>query len=154
MSKIIAKCEKLDRNKDLLIHVDDLEEVIQSCLPKNPLTRRELNHILSILTNDRRRGTVEYGRIYDVLDGRVVTEASHERWREGTPSTSLAMKTGSIGEFLEAIACPAETVNFKKLIGALERFERDTGMRISPTDDGLLIPLGPDLRASVKFYTN
>jgi len=62
--------------------------------------------------------------------------------------------SGSVGDWLIKSACPAEVKNFKKLIACLERFERESGMRLNmkPNGEGFDIPLGPDLACSMSFH--
>lgn len=62
--------------------------------------------------------------------------------------------SGSVGDWLMKSACPAEVKNFKKLIACLERFERESGMRLNmkSNGEGFDIPLGPDLAASLSFH--
>lgn len=61
--------------------------------------------------------------------------------------------SGSVGEWLKKSACPAEIKNFKLFVSCLEKFERDSGMKISLKEDGgFLVPLGPDMRANISFF--
>ena len=63
-----------------------------------------------------------------------------------------AQSRGTVGEWLTKSACPSEVKAFKKLISALERFEREAGTTITTEADGSLsIPLGPDLKATINF---
>lgn len=155
VASIVSKCEVLDRNRDNIIHVDDLEEVIQECLKDNPLTRREMNYLLGRITHDKRRGNVEYSQLFEILEQRENKVEKEEVWHddEACDDDVESAEKGSIGEFLQRSACPAEVKNFKRFIAALEMFERDSGMRVTSIDGGFLVPLGPDLRASVKFFT-
>lgn len=57
----------------------------------------------------------------------------------------------SIGNWLSNNSCPSEINNFQLFIKCLENFEKQSGLRIKANDDGFLIPLGPDLRATVNF---
>jgi hypothetical protein len=120
-----------------------------------------MNHLLCLLSFDKKRGNVEYHRLLNLLDSDVYhpndTDVKEKWMDEGAdnlsrPRTNLT-KAGSVGEFLQSVACPSEIKNFKRLISALETFERESGMKISSNADGdFLIPLGPDLKASLKFF--
>ena len=48
-------------------------------------------------------------------------------------------------------ACVAEQRNFKLLMSALDKFEHESGMRVHVGKDGLVIPLGPDLQATLDI---
>jgi hypothetical protein len=37
-------------------------------------------------------------------------------------------------------------------MACLETFEHESGMKIKPQNDGFLVCLGPDLRATVSFH--
>lgn len=156
VATIIERCRQLDRNNDDIVHVDDLEDVIQQCLGEHKLTTREIHRLFSSLSFDKKRGNVEYLKLSSILEPmKTPSKASaEEKWHDSPDDEpdSRDIKSGSVGEFLQRGACPAEIKNFKRLIAALERFERDSGMKLAPTDDGFVVPLGPDLRASIKFF--
>lgn len=58
---------------------------------------------------------------------------------------------GSIGHFLDEVACPAEVRNFQHFVYCMEKYEKLTGMECQPTRDGFIIPMGPDMKANVTF---
>ena len=179
-ASVIEGCRKLDRNKDGRVHFDDLEMVMIDLLHKKglELTRREWRHIMSGMTNSPERGDVLYEKLYDVLDS--ADGVSQEMWYDqGTIETiqlsaplgsssplRTSVKTtnlsptrrrkvsgppGSIGEFLEKKGNDSEISNCKKFIHALEKYERDSGMKVEQTGDGLVVPLGPDLKVSISY---
>ena len=74
-----------------------------------------------------------------------------ERWYEDPYEQEFSGPRGSIGDFLNKAACPSEIQNYKTLMACLEKYERETGLRISTNDDGFRIPLGPDLKAAITF---
>ena len=151
VAAIVSKCERIDRNKDMYIHIDDLEEIIQDSLKTSKLTKREMNFLLGQLTHDRRRGNIEYNHLFDVLEGRNLRKDSErERWYN-PEQVADSPKPGTIGEYLERAACPAEIQNFKRFIAALETYERGSGNSVGTSENGFLIPLGPDLKVSVQF---
>lgn len=130
-------------------------------------------------------GQINYRKLYDVLG--ATNEYTHkstrhvdvEHWIDDVPasknpSEKWATMPGSVGEWLFKAACPSEIANFKRFISCLERFERESGMKIQLTPGGLIlniafsftliyyniiiynignfkVPLGPDLQASIKF---
>ena len=63
-----------------------------------------------------------------------------------------ATTRGSVGEWLANAACPAEIKNFKRFIACMEKFERDSGVKIDQLGGGdFVIPLGPDLKVTMAF---
>ena len=173
---LIHKCEKVDKNGDDLIHADDLEDVLYEVLGPKTLNRREINALTNSLeVPGTSRRSVEYKRLADLIDGRTSSDINNVRnssenynfrqsqtdnWREDTMDNTNANTTsnrsrnrqGSIGEWLQTASCPAERKNFRKFIDAMERFERETGMKINNQPDGFTVPLGPDLRCQIKFF--
>jgi hypothetical protein len=166
---IVHACEAIDKNRDELIHADDLEDVLHDLLGASTLNRREIKTLTGTLEVPGARGkAIEYKRLTEVLEVGLASGVGDrenrdsngrplgETWRGGDESeihtTRWAKQKGSVGEWLTGPACPAEQKNFKKFINAMERFERDTGMRIQPNEEGFVVPIGPDLRASVKFF--
>lgn len=69
------------------------------------------------------------------------------------PSGDAYVPRGSIGEWLRKRGQGAETSNFKTFVHALERYERDSGMRIEDVPNGFVVPLGPDLKVHLEFRT-
>ena len=144
------------------------------------LTRREWRHIMSSLTNSPDRGDVLYEKLYEVLDPSV-NGISKENWYDGNTVETIQLSVplgsssplrtsvtttnlsptrrknvsgppGSIGDFLEKKGYDSEVSNFKKFIHSLEKYERDSGMKIQTSaDGGLIVPLGPDLKASISY---
>jgi hypothetical protein len=150
---IIEKCEKIDKNRDRMIHVDDLEEIIQALLNENRLTMREMIYLLSSITHNKRRGLVIYDHINHFFDTEPTSsyDTKHEKWRNDTEVIDTLPK-GSIGEFLQKAACPAEIHNFKKFIHLIEKYEQSSGLTATATKEGFIVPLGPDLRVSIEFF--
>ena len=67
-----------------------------------------------------------------------------------TPSATYIPR-GSIGDWLHKRATDRDVKNFRSFVHALERYERDTGMRIQDTAEGMLVPISPDLNVAVEF---
>mmetsp|Transcript_8893 Transcript_8893/g.13261 ORF Transcript_8893/g.13261 Transcript_8893/m.13261 type:complete len:197 (+) Transcript_8893:22-612(+) len=165
VAALIMKCEEVDHNGDGFVHYKDIRELMNSILPfKDWITEREMVHICSALkstgeTSIKDNGGVAYIRLFDVLDESKYGKNSrirYERWMDDDDLEieKWATQKGSLGEWLKRAACPAEIKNFKKLISRLEDYERSSGMNCSRTPDGFIIPMGPDLKASVQFYTS
>ena len=156
---VIEKLESRDKNLDGHVHTDDLEDVLREVIhdPENRITRREVLKLASLISG-KVPGSIIYERLYDILEPtmRKSIERPVERWVDDAvddSDTRWASQPGTVGEWLKKAACPAEIKNFKKFIGCLERFERDTGMKIAMKDDGnFIVPLGPDLRANIGFH--
>lgn len=148
---IVEKCEKVDKNRDRMIHVDDLEDIIQSLLGENRLSMREMIFLLTSITHDKRRGLVIYDHVGSFFDSEPTFDKGNEKWKNNIEASDSLPK-GSMGEFLQRSACPAEIHNFKKFISLIEQYEKSTGLTASTTAEGFVIPLGPDLRVSIEFF--
>ena len=138
------------------------------------LTKRELRQLNEMMGSSKERGEVEYPRLGTLLEP---TAARHqqqqqqqsERWRDDVEmegpgrrrgvsirrdSDYWATSRGSVGEWLTNAACPAEIKNFKRFIACMEKFERETGVRLEQLEGGdFTVPLGPDLRVTMTFST-
>lgn len=157
VATIIAKCEKIDNNSDGIIHVDDLEDIIQELLGKHRLTAREMIYLLGQLTHDKRKGKVFYNNIQDFLEPDT-PKAGATRWKTSIDhdnddaEISNPLPQGSIGEFLQRAACPSEIKNFSRFVSMIEKLERRSGMKVTATAEGFVVPLGPDLRVNINFF--
>ena len=180
---IVEACRVIDRNRDGLIHFDDLEMVMTDLLAKRGVefSRREWRQIMGAISNDPTRGEVLYENLYEVFDSGVAG-VSEEKWfdqgsvevirsdtrgrdRSVSPvRTTLhvsspargskkmgPMPKGSIGHWLQTKAYPTEVSNFKCFVQALEKYERDSGEKIETTEDGFLVPLGPELVVKIQY---
>lgn len=162
ISTIVSKCEAVDLNEDGIIHIADLEDVLMEIFGPEAISRREMAHLSRLLQSEgQSEGFIDYHRLYDVLEQQqpskredAVRDEQKETWYD--PAEILnrregIRKRGSVGEWLQTASCPAEAANFRLFIRMLEDFERESGMKCQPTDSGFIVPLGPDLRASVSF---
>jgi hypothetical protein len=143
----------LDGNDDGLIDINDLEDLLNSLLGENRLSKREYRLLVSAVSSNDGKGSIKYHKLFEVLEPST-KQMEPERWRgsvEVNRDERWATRPGSVGNWLQRAACPAEIQNFKRLIACLETFERDSGMKVTPSADGFMVPLGPDLRASIKF---
>ena len=159
VASIVEKCHGKDKNRDGIIAFDDLDDAFQEITgaTEHRVSRRELLKLAHVMMDGRFDGTtVMYERMIDVLEPTKRRDDRGERWMDhdvGDDSdTKWAIKSGSVGEWLKEAACPAEIKNFKTFVACLERFERDTGMKIVPTNTGFEVPLGPNLRSGITFY--
>mmetsp|Transcript_10570 Transcript_10570/g.17230 ORF Transcript_10570/g.17230 Transcript_10570/m.17230 type:complete len:202 (-) Transcript_10570:434-1039(-) len=161
---VVSYCENLDRNGDSCIHIGDLTHVLQHLCGRNSFSAREMQHLAPHLQSHRtlngERGTIDYMKFLDIFTDSLsytsdYNKADDERWQDGTNNglnTRWATKRGSVGEWLQNAACPAEVENFRKFIGCLEEYERCSGLKLVQKEDGFVVPLGPDLKASISFY--
>ena len=60
--------ERLDKNRDGIIHADDLEDVIRATLGPEKLNRREVNILLQAVELPRSNHSVEFKKLHDVLE--------------------------------------------------------------------------------------
>jgi len=157
---IIAYCENLDRNGDYLIHTADLIEILNHSMGRDAVSQREMVLLVKHMDPDERirKGLVSYRKFLDIFRDALTASSDKrdtERWedQEESRDTRWATQRGSVGEWLKKAACPSEVQNFKTFIACLEEFERNSGMKCIHKEDGFVVPLGPDLKASVSFYT-
>ena len=162
VATIISYCENVDRNGDYLIHFQDLQSILNHALGSEAISAREMQHLVKLITPSRRSepGIINYRKFLDLFSdslSKSKTEHNVERWdyednEEERNDGKWASKKGSVGEWLKNAACPAEVANFRKLIASLEEFERSSGMKCIKKENGFVVPLGPDLKASISFY--
>ena len=140
---LLRKCEKMDKEKDRTIHEDDFEEMVQSLLGDNKLTISEMIYLETKLIKEssQQRTILHYDKLKELFNNC----GSDKLEEESLPS-------GSIGEFLQTDACPAEIANFQKFIHLIEKYEKATGLKAKPSSNGFIIPMGPELRVSMEFY--
>ncbi len=85
---IVTECEKLDRNKDGLIHSDDLFFILNDLMGDQPLSRREARYLIQSVTNDKNASDIEYNKLYRVLDAKKSGKgAEEEKWFDAAGTT-------------------------------------------------------------------
>lgn len=157
---ILSQCEVIDSNKDGVIHADDLIDVIDDLLPRRgTISRREYHYLIEALGKGKgsKHHNVRYMKletVYNDCRRQGQQDVAEERWLEDAYEDEFSGPKGSIGDYLNKAACPSEIQNYKTLVACLEKFERETGLRISTDEEGFRIPLGPDLKATLVFNTN
>ncbi|RYG68100.1 hypothetical protein EON64_05920 [archaeon] len=166
VATLIKQCEDLDVNRDGIVHISDLEDVLINMLGAEGVSKREMQHLSRVLqAPGYQDGSIEYRKLHDALDTSTPdskpsasaplerSKASKEHWYD--PSDILdrraQLKKGSVGDWLQRASCPAEIGNFKTFIQLLEDYERVTGLKCVPTERGFSVPLGPDLKATINF---
>jgi hypothetical protein len=163
--RIIQRCEAIDKNNDHIIHISDLEDILIEYLGIDNVSRREITRLGSVLENRRMgEGSVDYYRLQDLLDTANASvkennyayepDNDNENWFDPEDQAYESCNRGSVGELLQLNSCPAERRNFRRFVLCLEEFERVSGMKAHPTEDGFLIPLGPDVKVKVSFSVN
>jgi hypothetical protein len=160
---VINRLEELDANHDGIVHISDLEDVLIDMLGSDAISKRELLHLSRCLQSTGfEDGTINYRRLHDVLEAPTTSSipsslsrhpGGREHWYDPEQANGrrAVLRSGSVGEWLQNASCPAELRNFKAFIALLEDFERESGMKCTPTEKGFVVPLGPDLRASITF---
>lgn len=150
---VVQLCVEADKNKDKVIHMDDLKAIFKYLLGDECPSRRDL-HALESLLKVGSRGEIDYTRLEELLA--IDSESRRKQdvqWDDDkTSAKNIKLEAGSLGEWLQRASCPLEIQNYKRLIHALEAFEKESGVRIASTREGLVVPLGPDLRASINFF--
>ena len=185
---LIARLETLDKNRDGIVHFDDVDYILAELMgKKDQLSRREARILMLAMSDNVERGEVLYHKLYDILDKKPIDNGQHEKWKDctadldtigGVRFTKRSIRTvpskqaynrvsddrdpvtessatyvprGSIGDWLHKRATEKDVKNFRSFVHALERYERDSGMRIEDTKQGFMVPIGPDLKVSVEF---
>lgn len=165
---VVARLAAMDRNQDGLIHISDLEEVLIEYLGVDGISRREVEHLGRLLSNEnfKGRGIIEYRKIVDILkieDNEYeitaninMEDTKGEIWYDPTDlgGRRVNFDRGSVGDWLQNAACPAEVKNFRRFIQCLEEYERLSGLKCVPIENGFTVPFGPDLKAGISFYMN
>ena len=123
------------------------------------ITHREMKYLTDSLAlpSSKMRNSVEYKKMTDLLSASRETTANREHWHERDEGgremmmQKSATTRGTIGDFLTNASCPAEQRNYKRLMDLLDKYERESGMKIELTKNGFVIPLGPDMEASMQI---
>jgi len=202
-ASLVSRCERLDKNKDGIVHFDDIDNILSELMgKKDQLSRREVRVLMMALSNAPERGEVIYETLYDILDAKKKDTGADEVWLEAGDAfpasgygenlifsqrtlplvlgpvskhsvrsstskrspmdrvasdqapTSSYVPRDSIGEWLRRRgSCSSETANFRTFVHALERYERDSGLRVENVPNGFMVPLGPDLKVHLEFRT-
>ena len=110
-----------------------------------------------VLPSSKLRNSVEYKKMTGLLSATRESTVPAENWNgwndggdEFTEKTTRP-KRGTIGDFLEHASCPAEQKNYKKLVSLLDNYEKESGMRIELSKNGFIIPLGPNMEATMQI---
>jgi hypothetical protein len=171
ISTVLSHCREIDKNHDGLIHLNDLEDVLQELLGKNArISKRELLHLAADLEpdHDAGDGIISFEKLAVVLapsEGKEGPSQHHaqsqrskiddeEHWIDPLDHKKCSKKQfrrGSLGHFMQDAASPAEVNNFHTFMYCIEQYENRTGLRCQATEDGFVIPFGPDLKGRVTF---
>lgn len=127
---------QFDRLRETIGKVmDDFEK--ENARSKSPKRKGEEEHPKSRDKGSKARSEDEEEHWFDPVDEKRKNRSEYE--------------AGSIGHFLDEVACPAEVRNFQHLMYCMEKYERLTGLQCQNTRDGFIIPVGPDMKAKVSF---
>jgi len=194
-SSIISYCEEIDINNDGIIHINDLEILLNHFLKKqtnnndnnnDKLNIREKKQLYKYLHSNKKKemkdynnssidhnsysnGSINYMKLLLLFPDNTFNtndENNHiERWYDDDDNNNhdhhnkyskaeqkWAIQKGSVGEFLKNAACPSEISNFHIFISCIEDYERRSGMKCISKDGGIIVPIGPDLKASVSYF--
>jgi methyl coenzyme M reductase subunit D len=81
VASIVHRCEVKDRNEDGLVHIDDLEDILNEVIPsKHRITRRELIRFSATIMSERNDGRIQYEKISDILEPKVKKVSEDENW--------------------------------------------------------------------------
>lgn len=171
ISTVLSHCREIDRNHDGLIHLNDLEDVLQELLGKHiNISKRELLHLAADLEPDYAAGDgiINFEKLAIILAPSEGEEGSPKHQKQTQKSTmgdeehwdypldhkrrsKKQFRRGSLGHFMHDAASPAEVENFHTFMYCIEQYEKRTGLRCQATEDGFVIPFGPDLKGRVAF---
>ena len=110
----------------------------------------------SALARSRSR-SLRYEKIKDVLtDGEVLFDGDEDDGWKGYSTERWAVKSGSVGEWLQNAATPQDRKNFKDFMTMLDAFERERGIdarrKMERQGNAIVVRLGPMLNVALKFY--
>ncbi len=160
---LVARLRALDLNMDGYVHISDLEELLIEYLGVEQVSRREVDNLARLLGSGEQKGTINYSKLIDIFnfDDKTSQRTHDLRITEETwydPAEVLARREkferGSVGDWLQNASCPSEIKNFRRFIQCLEEYERMSGLKCIPEENGFVIPLGPDLKAHLSFCMN
>jgi methyl coenzyme M reductase subunit D len=81
VASIVHRCEVKDRNEDGLVHIDDLEDILNEVIPsEHRITRRELIRFSATIMSERNEGKILYELISDILEPKVKKVSEDENW--------------------------------------------------------------------------
>jgi hypothetical protein len=157
---LVQRCEAIDKNNDDWIHISDLEEILIDYLGCDNISRREIELLMEI-SSSTGNGNINYREVFSTVNkmfnrSYCAVEDEVNRWYEPLElkHQSKGNKTGSLGSWLDSESCPLERHNLHRFMGCIEEFERMSGIRAVNTGDGLIVALGPNLKAKIYFCTD
>lgn len=115
---IVEACKAIDRNRDGLIHFDDLEMVMTEMLAKRgvELSRREWRQIMAAISNDPTRGDVLYESLYEVLD--TMKEAIvEEKWFDPSTGNTDVVRTDTRGRSVSPLRPFSSSARTSRVLG-------------------------------------
>jgi hypothetical protein len=82
IATVVHRCEQKDRNGDGIIHLDDLEDILNDIVPpENRITRRELLRFATSLMGEKNNGSIKYEKLSDVIEPpRKRDSRENEKW--------------------------------------------------------------------------
>jgi hypothetical protein len=82
IATVVHRCEQKDRNGDGIIHLDDLEDILNDIVPpENRITRRELLRFATALMGEKNNGSIKYEKLSDVIEPpRKRDSRENEKW--------------------------------------------------------------------------
>jgi hypothetical protein len=112
VATIVHRCEQKDRNGDGIIHLDDLEDILNDIVPpENRITRRELLRFATSLMGEN-NGSIRYEKMSDIIEPpRKRDSRENEKWvdidddegdtkwatQPGTEPLEIFLMTSTIG---------------------------------------------------------
>jgi hypothetical protein len=157
MRVLAAACRKTDTNNATYLSKSEFKSIASTLFSKtSSLSRDEVRWLLENLKGRNPRH-IMYERLKDVLtDGEVVFDEDGDDGWKGFASEGWAVKSGSVGEWLQNVATPQDRKNFKDFMVMLEAFEKDRGVDARRTmerqGNAIVVRLGPMLNVALKFY--
>ena len=104
-ASVVHRCELRDKNRDGIVHLDDLEDILNDVVaPEYRITRRELQKFATSIMGEKFDGGIEYEKLFDTLEPKRKTahlDDDSENWEdidetETEGSTKWATQPGDL----------------------------------------------------------
>ena len=127
-------------------------------LGPDTITQREMKYLTDSLAlpSSKMRNSVEYKKMTDLLSATRESTAPRENWNEwndrgGNDTRKSVAKRGAVGDFLDNASCPMEQKNYRRSIGLLDSYERESGMTFDDTEVVVKRRKGKDVTVEKKM---
>ncbi|GMI30423.1 hypothetical protein TeGR_g13149 [Tetraparma gracilis] len=157
MRVLAAACRKTDDENDGFLSKSEFKSIASTIFTKTSKLGRDEVAWLTNNLKGRNPKHIMYEKIKDVLtDGEVLFDGDEDDGWKGYSTERWAVKSGSVGEWLQNAATPQDRKNFKDFMTMLDAFERERGIdarrKMERQGNAIVVRLGPMLNVALKFY--